>query len=107
MSKSGEEILIIKKRNKQRLIEFLNQNNQLRNANGEITSSAPLIDVNSLFDVQIKRIHEYKRQLMNILHIIMVYQEILENPHHNRIKRTFILGVRLLLAMKQQKISSV
>lgn len=87
-----KEFRNIKKRNKQNLIEFLKQHNKLRNDQGEFVDTSSIIDINSLFDVQIKRIHEYKRQLMNILHIVMLYQEILENPHHNRIKRTFIFG---------------
>lgn len=88
-----EEFNTIKKRNKQRLIEFLSVDNKLRDASGEIISTPVILDINSLFDVQIKRIHEYKRQLLNILHVIMVYQEILENPHqHHRIKRTVIFG---------------
>lgn len=88
-----DEFLQIKKKNKQRLVEFINQNNQIRNAQGEITISPPIIDLGSLFDVQIKRIHEYKRQIMNALHLIMVYFEILENPTETqRIKRTAIIG---------------
>lgn len=86
-----EEFLAIKKKNKIRLIEFINQH-KLRNAAGEIMIPPPTIDVSSLFDVQIKRIHEYKRQLLNLLHIIMLYQEILSSPNHQRIKRTFIFG---------------
>lgn len=90
---SIEEFLLIKKKNKFRLIEFLNQNNRIRNSLGEVVTPPPIIDATSLFDVQIKRIHEYKRQIMNILHLIMIYQEILENPTgHNRIKRTAIIG---------------
>lgn len=90
---SRQEFLTIKRKNKFRLIDYLNKNNKLRNSSGEITAPAPLIDASSLFDVQIKRIHEYKRQLMNALHLIMLYYEILENPHPNRIKRTaFIAG---------------
>lgn len=86
------EFLSIKKKNKQRLVEYLDQTNKLRNNAGVIVSPPPVIDPNSLFDVQIKRIHEYKRQLMNILHVIMVYFDILENPNHTRIKRTVIFG---------------
>lgn len=87
------EFISIKKRNKQRLIDFLTADNKLRDAKGSIITTPTILDINSLFDVQIKRIHEYKRQLLNILHIIMVYQEILENPqHHQRIKRTSIFG---------------
>src|SRR5262249_6970318 len=79
--------------NKQRLIEYINQNNRIRNSLGEIVTPPPIIDVNSLFDVQIKRIHEYKRQIMNILHLIMLYFEILENPQSTQhIKRTSIIG---------------
>jgi starch phosphorylase len=88
-----EEFISIKKRNKHRLIEFLGQENKLRDETGKVLSvSSTIIDVNSLFDVQIKRIHEYKRQLLNILHVIMIYQEMLENPHVNRIKRTSIFA---------------
>jgi starch phosphorylase len=89
---SQMEFLAIKKKNKQRLVDYLEQFNQLRNNLGEVIPQHPILEVNSLFDVQIKRIHEYKRQLMNILHAIMLYQEILENPHHGRIKRTIIIG---------------
>jgi starch phosphorylase len=87
-----EEFLQIKRKNKNRLIEFLNQENKIRNSTGEIVSPPPIIDVNSLFDVQIKRIHEYKRQLMNILHVVMMYLDILDNPQSDRIKRTVIFA---------------
>ncbi len=87
-----QEFLLIKKKNKQRLVEFLSENNKLRNEKGEQVVLSPLIDIDSIFDVQIKRIHEYKRQLLNILNIIMTYQEILKNPHHQRIKRTSIFA---------------
>lgn len=89
---SIEEFLQIKKKNKFKLIEFINLENKLRNSTGAISSHGPIIDVNSIFDVQIKRIHEYKRQLMNILHIIMVYNDILQNAEPQRIKRTSIFG---------------
>lgn len=87
-----EEFLTIKKKNKIRFIEFINRKNKLRNAHGELSDPPPIIEANSLFDVQVKRIHEYKRQLMNILHVIMLYQEIKENPEHGRIKRTVIFS---------------
>ena len=87
-----EEFLTIKQRNKQKLIEFLSEHNIQRNEKGEPFIPSPLIDIDSLFDVQIKRFHEYKRQLMNVLHIIMIYQEIVKNPHPQRIKRTCIFA---------------
>jgi starch phosphorylase len=90
---SQEEFLSIKRRNKHRLVDFLYAENKLRGDYGKIIEPCPLIDENSLFDVQIKRIHEYKRQLMNALQIIMAYFEILENPGKpDRVKRTKIIA---------------
>lgn len=89
---SQQEFLSIKKKNKLRLIEFITHSNKLRNNHGEFNVYTPYVDVNSLFDVQIKRIHEYKRQLLNILHTIMLWQEMRDNPGHHRIKRTVIIG---------------
>jgi len=89
---SQEEFQAIKKKNKTRLIEFINQHNKLRNSAGLIVAPPPILDANTLFDVQIKRMHEYKRQMMNILHVISIYQEILENPGIARVKRTVIFG---------------
>jgi starch phosphorylase len=88
---SQEEFLAIKRKNKVRLIQFVNQENKLRNSNGEIVAQPPIIDPDSLFDVQVKRIHEYKRQLMNILHVIILYHE-MSDPNHQRIRRTCIFG---------------
>lgn len=85
------EFLEIKKKNKLRCVEFLNMENKLRDSTGAIIAPPPLVDVNSLFDVQIKRIHEYKRQLMNALHLIILYNEMRLNPE-SRIKRTVIFG---------------
>ncbi len=87
-----KEFMEIKRKNKLRLIEFLNRENKLRDNSGSFSSPPPLIDIDSLFDVQVKRIHEYKRQLLNALHLIMLYQEISQNPQHDRIKRTVIIG---------------
>lgn len=89
---SQQEFLDIKKKNKQRLIDFLNKYNKQRDLHGNIVDNPALIDVDSLFDVQIKRIHEYKRQLMNALHLIMLYHELSQDPNHPRIKRTVIIG---------------
>ncbi len=100
---SQEEFISIKKKNKLALVEFINQHNKLRNAKGEITSLPPIIDHLSLFDVQVKRIHEYKRQLMNILHVIMIYQDMLANPQHTRIKRTCIFGGKAAASYEMAK----
>lgn len=89
---SQQELMAIKLKNKMRCLEFLNCQEKPRDAAGNPTIPRPLIDVDSLFDVQIKRIHEYKRQLMNILHVIMLYHEMTNNPQHNRVKRTIIIG---------------
>lgn len=89
---SRREFLGIKRKNKFRLIEFINKNNKQRNPQGLPVITPPILDANSLFDVQIKRLHEYKRQLMNALHLIMLYQEIRDNPNHGRIKRTSLFA---------------
>jgi starch phosphorylase len=85
------EFMDIKRKNKLRFIEFINRENKLRDNTGTIISPPPLVDADSLFDVQVKRIHEYKRQLMNALYLIMLYHELLLNPH-SHIKRTSIIG---------------
>ena len=50
------------------------------------------IDVDSLFDVQIKRIHEYKRQLLNVLHVVTLYKRLCDNPHSETVPRTVIFA---------------
>ena len=70
----------IKHNRKTRLAEYLLRNNGIE------------IDVNSMFDVQIKRIHEYKRQILNALHVITLYNRIKANPHQDIVPRTIIFG---------------
>lgn len=89
---SQEEFLEIKRKNKIRLIEFINHENKIRDASGKVAYPPPILDANSMFDVQVKRIHEYKRQLLNILQVIMVYHDMMSDPEHTRIRRTVIIG---------------
>lgn len=89
---SKTEFWDIRRHNKEKFIDFLKHDNKLRNAYGQIVGTSPIVDETSLFDVQIKRIHEYKRQLMNALHMLMIYHDILDNPSHKRIKRTMIFA---------------
>ncbi|MEI7884314.1 MAG: glycogen/starch/alpha-glucan phosphorylase [Clostridia bacterium] len=75
-----DEIKLIKRNNKERLASLIKDQTGI------------LIDTNSIFDVQIKRFHGYKRQLMNILQIIQLYQRILENPNMEMQARTYIFA---------------
>ncbi len=89
---SQQEFLQIKKKNKENLIEFLQKENPIRDFRGNVLSYSTTLPADALFDVHIKRIHEYKRQLMNLLHIIMIYYELKENPKAKKIKRVAILA---------------
>ncbi len=89
---SQKEFLDIKKQNKVHLIQYLKENNPLRDDKGRIiNASEPLLE-DALFDVQIKRLHEYKRQLMNALHAIMLYFEIKSHPDSRKVKRQIIFA---------------
>ncbi len=70
----------VKQENKQQLIDFIRGKYQLK------------LNPNSIFDVQIKRIHEYKRQLLNILHVITLYNRIKDNPTAEYVPRTVLFG---------------
>jgi starch phosphorylase len=70
----------VKRQNKQMMAEYIARHNCLE------------IDVDSLFDCQVKRLHEYKRQLLNVLHIITLYNRIKENPGGDFVPRTIIFG---------------
>ncbi len=89
--KDLKELIKIKENNKRRLAEFL------KNAQGEI------IDSDSIFDVQVKRLHEYKRQLMNILHIMYVYNRMLEDPSYKPAKKTYIFGAKSASGYRRAK----
>jgi len=74
------------KENKQRLIEMFK------------SDYGVTINPNSLFDVQIKRLHEYKRQLLNCLHVITLYNRIKDNPNIQTVPRTVIFGGKVDLS---------
>ena len=81
-----EEVLAqlraIKRKNKERLAALIAQRNGVR------------VDPDSIFDIQIKRLHEYKRQLLNILHVLHLYNEVKENPYACHTPRTFIFAAK-------------
>ena len=91
-SATRDEFIKIKQRNKAKLIDNIHHHHLLRDKHGRPLRNVPAIDPHSLFDIQIKRIHEYKRQLMLVLHTIMVYQELKDDPKSRPIKRTVMVG---------------
>ena len=86
-----EEFLKIKQENKENLAKYL-----------KITQNE-FLDPESIFDVQIKRLHEYKRQLLNILHIMYLYNRLLEDPSFNPPARTFIFGAKAASGYRRAK----
>jgi len=90
--KFAEEFGAIKRANKVALAEYIKENNK--------------IDVNpdSIFDVQSKRLHEYKRQLMNILHIMAEYNRLVENPNLDYYPKTYIFGAKAAPGYKRAKL---
>lgn len=89
---SQKEFIEIKQENKRALIKFIRERNPIRDAKGKIIGHYSCLDETALFDVQIKRIHEYKRQLMNILHAIVVYNELKKDPNARKIRRNVIFA---------------
>ena len=77
-----KEFMEIKYQNKVRLAGYIKEHNNVE------------IDPNSIFDVQVKRLHEYKRQLLNILHVMYLYNKVKENPTMPFYPRTFIFGAK-------------
>ena len=80
--KCQQEFMNIKYHNKLRLAKYIKEHNGID------------VDPRSIFDVQVKRLHEYKRQLLNILHIIYLYNQLKDNPNMEMIPRTFIFGAK-------------
>ena len=80
--KVRREFMQIKYENKVRLAKYIKEHNGIE------------VDPRSIFDVQVKRLHEYKRQLLNILHIMYLYNQIKEHPEMSFYPRTFIFGAK-------------
>lgn len=72
----------------------IKHNNKLRLARYVKEHNGIILNPDSIFDVQVKRLHEYKRQLMNVLNIMLLYNEIKANPNGNYVPRTFIFGAK-------------
>jgi starch phosphorylase len=89
--KAQKEFMDIKRQNKLRLAKYIKEHNG--------------IDVNpdSIFDVQVKRLHEYKRQLMNILHVMYLYNQLKDNPNIDFYPRTFIFGAKAAAGYRTAK----
>lgn len=87
-----KEFLEIKRENKRSLIKYIHERNPIRDAKGKEVSHYSTLDETALFDVQIKRFHEYKRQLMNVLHAIILYQELKKDPNARKIKRVIMIA---------------
>ena len=81
-SAAQTEFMQIKAKNKERLAGYILEHNGVE------------VDPRSIFDVQVKRLHEYKRQLLNILHVMYLYNKIKEHPEINFYPRTFIFGAK-------------
>ncbi|MCP5004223.1 MAG: glycogen/starch/alpha-glucan phosphorylase, partial [Planctomycetes bacterium] len=86
-------IMEIKHLNKERLGNYVHKHNPVKDKKGKIVGR---IDINpdSIFDVQAKRLHEYKRQLLNAIHILMLYNGLKDNPGSTIIPRTFFFAAK-------------
>ena len=91
--KAQQEFMNIKYQNKVRLAKYILDNNGIE------------VDPRSIFDVQVKRLHEYKRQLLNILHIMHLYNVLKENPNMEFFPRTFIFGAKAAAGYRNAKLT--
>ena len=89
--KARKEFMEIKYQNKVRLAEYILKHNGVE------------VDPNSIFDVQVKRLHEYKRQFLNILHVMYLYNQIKDNPGMSFYPRTFIFGAKAAAGYRRAK----
>ncbi|MCI8495932.1 MAG: glycogen/starch/alpha-glucan phosphorylase [Lachnospiraceae bacterium] len=91
--KAQQEFMNIKYQNKLRLAEYIRKHNGIE------------VDPRSIFDVQVKRLHEYKRQLLNILHVMYLYNKIKEHPEMDFYPRTFIFGAKAAAGYRIAKLT--
>jgi starch phosphorylase len=89
--KAQQEFMTIKYKNKVRLAKYVKEHNGVD------------IDPHSIYDVQVKRLHEYKRQLLNILHVMYLYNTIKEHPEMDFYPRTFIFGAKAAAGYRRAK----
>ncbi len=92
-TKAQQEFMNIKYQNKVRLAKYILEHNGVE------------VDPRSIFDVQVKRLHEYKRQLLNILHIMYLYNELKEHPEMDFYPRTFIFGAKAAAGYRNAKLT--
>ena len=91
--KCQREFMNIKYQNKIRLAKYIKEHNGID------------VDPRSIFDVQVKRLHEYKRQLMNILHVMYLYNQLKDNPNMDIVPRTFIFGAKAAAGYTRAKLT--
>lgn len=91
--KCQQEFMDIKYQNKVRLARYIKEHNGIE------------VDPRSIFDVQVKRLHEYKRQLMNILHVMYLYNQLKDNPNLDMVPRTFIFGAKAAAGYRRAKLT--
>ena len=91
--KSQQEFMNIKYQNKVRLAKYILEHNGVE------------VDPRSIFDVQVKRLHEYKRQLLNILHVMYLYNQIKDHPEMPFYPRTFIFGAKAATGYHRAKLT--
>ena len=89
--KALQEFMTIKFKNKERLAKYILEHNGVE------------VDPHSIFDIHVKRLHEYKRQLLNILHVIYLYNQIKAHPEMDFYPRTFIFGAKASAAYARAK----
>ncbi|MBR6365401.1 MAG: glycogen/starch/alpha-glucan phosphorylase [Lachnospiraceae bacterium] len=91
--KAQKEFMNIKYRNKVRLAQYIKEQNGIE------------VNPRSIFDVQVKRLHEYKRQLLNILHVMHLYNMLKDNPDMDFYPRTFIFGAKAAAGYRRAKLT--